>query len=265
MRRLALTIFGLTLYLAPAIRDGADSGAIVRWARDLARPVVLPMLWQGYTDTRQRAEPVELARRGELLMRFLPEWSDGHIVVASHLAFEASLAAREPGAALDHVVAALDILERALPHAVTAAAREDLLRAMAGFVWIRCGADEALAAAWEARFAAVPSSAAEDFLRRIPRLAHSSHLATELFFTLRDGIAEEIRWGTKARVLPRIDTALALLPRLDDQELVREGSLAMHSFRSYWTGSDDISLGELAGHPLLEKIVAALQRANPPK
>ena len=249
------------LYGAAAIvGDPPGHERLPALARDLVRPLVLPMVWRGLDSAMRNGSPEEYADKGRVLMALLPRWTDGHVHIAGRLAFEASIAQSDPDAALDRLLAGLDLLSRALEPDSSPQVVETILRNQAAFLYIRSSQDLGLAAAFHRRFGVFPDERVEDYMRAIPRFADSEHLRTELCFSIIDSLPTRILLGENLdRLLAEVSGALSLLKQLPDDDDSREWRASLAKLQRYLASPDDISLVELAAVPRLEKIVAALR------
>jgi hypothetical protein len=221
------------------------------------RPLALPVVWRALDAADQDGTPEEYASQGRVLMQLLPEWTDIHSHVAARLAYDASLAQSDAGAALDRVLAGIELLEFALELDGRASAHEAIRRSQAAFLFVRCTQDDALAREFERRTGRHPSKQAEEFLRDIPRFAASPHLQSDLCFVLIDALPSRIRMGDA--VLSDLLIAMELLAAVPDAVLAAQWRTSLENLRRYLTEPDDISLVELAADPRLAKIVQALE------
>jgi hypothetical protein len=228
--------------------------------RALARPFVLPFLWRGLWQARNEEPPEALAARGQQLLALLPEWTDGHVLFASELAFAASLRAGDPEAAADHVLTALALLEAAIvihpPGAV------ECLAAMASMVEIRCAQDHALGNVVARRLGDEPSRVADAYLARAEALAPSTSLADRRTYLLLTVIEAALRTGDDRRALDTIEHMRRRLSGAVDEELAARWDVALQSLAGFLRGDSRITSAQLADDPLLHDMLAAL-RARP--
>ena len=228
--------------------------------RDLVRPLLLPIVWRGLESASRRGSPEEYADKGRVLMALVPQWTEGHVHIAGQLAFDASIAQSDPDAALDRLVAGIDLLSTSAQIYSSPRATETILRNQAAFLYIRCAQDLDLATAFHRRFGVFPDERVEAYMRAIPRFADSEHLQTELCFSIIDSLPTRVLLGESPdRLLAEVSGALSLLEQLPGDTDSREWHASLSILRRYLVSPDDISFVELAAVPRLEKIVAALR------
>ncbi|MCA8957524.1 MAG: hypothetical protein KDC87_15730 [Planctomycetes bacterium] len=256
MLLLATSLFAAAWWVAPRPRPD-----LVAVGRDLVRPLVLPLLWRGLESAHVEGTPEEFAARGRLLLRMIPGWADGHAWVAGNLAFDASLRQRDPEAALDRLLAGVEILDAALE--VAPRQTDFLLETAAQLLVIRCTQDPRLAAAFRARFDRSAHRVAESYLRRTKRFRESTNLQQDLLDILVDSIEQEIRFpGTdtwRARAQARASAARALSNQLMSIPRVARLRQGLEKLDSFLQGSPEIHLDDLQAWPQLGRIVAALR------
>lgn len=234
----------------PAKRTGADR------LRALARPFVLPFLWGALRQARFEEPPEALAARGQQLLAVLPEWTDGHVLFASELAFAASSRALDPETRADRVLAGIAILEAALdthpPGAV------EYLTTMASFLEIRGAQDPALATVLGRRLGQDVSLAADACLARAESFAPSSSLSDRRTYLLLSTIASAIRTDDARRALVTIERMQERLGRAVDQELAGRWRQSLSRLAGFLRGEPPHTLPTLADDPLLQDMVEAL-------
>jgi len=227
--------------------------------RHLVRPLVLPFLWSSLQEARQRRSIEEYVAKGQSVMRFVPEWSTGHIHLASQLAYEGLRDAADPETALDRLWAGIGLLEEAM--AEHPAGAEAYLKAAATILYVQCNQRPELAEAFTRRLGN-PFKLAEQYLRRIPRFADSGFLRDQIPFLVMDGIPHELLlagpdWRDVA--LRSAQTASGLFANLQNRRLAEPWERSLARLAAYLKGSNHISLRDLAADPRLEKIVPALR------
>lgn len=227
--------------------------------RDLVRPLLMPMLWKGLESAQRDGTPEEYAARGRILMKLVPQWTDGHVHIAGQLAFEASFAQRSESGALDRLMAALAYLDEARREiSADPAADETILRNQARFLYIRCAQDPRLAAGFQRRTGQSPAGWAEGYLRKIPRLANSAFLKADLCFSLIEGLVIDIRLREPHdRLLQTLDTAVQLLDQLQDRELAAAWRISLMTLRTHLTHDDDESRAAMRSDSRLQDFVKA--------
>lgn len=252
-----------TSLLAAALMVG---GALLRppcqtlptTGRHLVRPLVLPFLWRSLQEARHQGGIDEYVAKGRMVMQFVPEWSTGHVHLASRLAYEGLRDAQDPALALDRLWAGIQLLEGAMQQHPQGS--EAYLRAAVAILYVQCNRHPKLAEAFTRRLGN-PFKLAESYLRRIPRFAESAFLQDEIPFLVIDGMPHEIllsgaNWRQVA--LRNTSTAMELLAKVRNQDLTAPWHRSMANLDSYLRGSNDISLRDLAADPRLAKIVLAL-------
>ncbi len=228
--------------------------------RDLVRPLILPMVWKGLESAQRDGTPEEYVARGRVLMKLVPRWTDGHVHMAGQLAFEASLAQRDEGAALDRLMAALAYLDEVRAGIEDAAAIETILENQARFLYVRCSQDPVLAKGFHRRTGVSPTVWATGYLRKIPRLEGSAFLKTALCFSLIAGLVIDIRLKEPVdRLLASLDTAVLLLDELRDKDLAEKWRASLQKVRNYLTGRDEELYSRMKSDPRLGDFLEAFE------
>jgi hypothetical protein len=209
MHWLAWLLASIALYAGAALLSARPAQSPAAMLRAVARPLVLPVLWSSFARAQRQATPGEIVERGRLLLRFLPRWTDGHVHLASQLAFEASLRAGDPESALDRLEAALVYLGEFVQSEPDKSA--SVLEAMAFFIEARTLQDPALAAAFRERFGIEPSRRAEQYLRRAQAGAPRESLTMRLVFHGLSLVEERIEARDLAGAGERLDGILGIL------------------------------------------------------
>lgn len=253
---------GLLCFGAAAWQGSPQLEAGLELGRGLARPLVMPYLLDGLLAAQRRGNIAEAAQRGRSLMRLMPAWTDGHILVAGFMSQAADSQELGRDEALQRLFAACTILREAMH--LPGTDRGALQQAMAQELILRVTLAPELQDAWQQATGQNPYQQAADWLREVPGYQDSPQVQAELAFCLIDGLPLEIRLGRGLpRLLQMVDSSAALLDRLEDRELASAWAESLRNLRSYLNRSVDISLDELATDPRLEKIAAALRARAP--
>jgi hypothetical protein len=226
-------------------------------ARALARPLALPLLWHGLGQARHQEPPEALAARGRQILALLPQWTDGHVLFASELAFAASSRAGDADAAAARLIAALATLEAAIVEHPPGAV--DYLSAMASFLEIRAAQDPAVAAALRRRLGVEPEDAADRYLARAEALAPSSSLSDRRTYLRLPAISSALRTGDRRRALLGIERMRARLAANPDDVLAQRWRQSLDRLAGFLTGAAGITLHALRDDPLLHDMVEALE------
>lgn len=226
--------------------------------RHLARPIVLPFLWRGLQNTKRTGSIQDYVAQGQTLMKFIPEWSIGHVHFANQLAYDGVQTAASPDIGVDRLAEAIQLLERAMRK--HPAGSETYLKAAAALLYVQCNKHPAVAEAFAQRLGN-PFQLAETYLRRIPRFRDSAFLQDQIPFLFIDGIPHQILlagndWRDVAS--RTVATATNLIKKLRNQNLAAPWQLSLGNLNDYLQGSSDISMRNLAKDPRLAKIVKAL-------
>lgn len=251
-----LCILGAVLLLGgvAVLRGPSDRSALVDLGRDLVRPVVLPVLWRGLAKSGTEAGIEEHVARGRLLLRFLPEWTDGHIHFAWELAFEAGRGQGDPQRQLQRLLAALAYLTR-----VKASRPAEIWEAMAYMVQIRCQ-DEELAKAFREHTGGEPAQRVAVYLERAQMYAPTQARAERRVIVGVGILAGQLRTGNQRAVMPLLMATLQGLDTFRDKELAREWRAALLDLKSYLEGRGSTTLTDLKKHPQLDEILYVLGR-----
>lgn len=258
MKRIAVACFALAVPLfagAAWLRPEPRRSGVDR-LRALARPFVLPLLWRGLWQARNEEPPEALAARGQQLLALVPEWTDGHVLFASQLAFAASTRAKGTEASADRLLAALALLETAQRRYPPGAI--DCLAAMASFVEIRCSQDHALAAELGRRLGQEPNQVADAYLARAEALSPSTSISDRRTYLLATAIESALRTGDDARALATIARMRQRLTSAVDADLAHRWDLALGNLARFLGGDPSITWNTLADDPLMQDMADAL-------
>lgn len=246
---------------AGAVVVQAPRQSLLETGRDLVRPALLPLLWAALESAQTEGTAEEYADRGRMLMKLVPQWTDGHIHVAGQLAFRASLAQEDKAVAVDRLLAGLALLDEARATNPTAEADEELVATKARWLFVRCSQDPALAAAFQARTGELSTQRVIAYMREVPRFQRSKHLQRQLFFIILGGLETDIRLREhRNRLVAAVDTALMLVDRVFGEDLATRWRVGLQKLRSFLLRTDDIIPDDIAALPLLSRIVDALRR-----
>ncbi len=248
----------LAALLGTSLLGGSGDGhALSALGRNLIRPVFLPFLWQ---KLQAANSPEEYAAQGRLLLRLLPHWTDGHILMASTLAFDASLQQSETTKALDRVQAALEMLEHSLQQ--QAPRPEEILTAMFTILEGRCRQDAQLAQAFQQRFAQDPVVVADRYLARAIELHPSQSLQDSRCYLQMRLIASALRSKDLHSARQYLAATEQGLTQVRDQQLAQEYQQALQLLRRHLQDAQDVKLMDLQRNPHLHDIALALGQAE---
>jgi hypothetical protein len=255
MPQLLCFLGAVVLFSGAALLQGPHpKRSVLDLGRDLVRPLVLPVLWQGLEKAHDQAGPEEQVARGRLLLRFLPEWTDGHVHFAWQLAFQASLAQKDPEQAVHRLLAALAFLENAL--GMGPARPVEILEAGAYMVQIRCQ-DKALANAFRKKTGAEPAQFVMRYLERAQAIDPRAARAEQRDIAGVAVIAALLRMRNSPAALTLLANTLHRLDSFRDQELAANWRTALVHLRSYLQGNAELK--DLEEYPQLEEILDALR------
>jgi hypothetical protein len=251
-----LCILGAVLLLGGValLRGPPSRPVLVDLGRDLVRPVVLPVLWAGVVKSGTEAGVEEHVARGRLLLRFLPEWTDGHIYFAWQLAFEASRGQKDPDGQLQRLLAAIAYLKQ-----VKTSRPAEVWEAMAYMVLILCK-DEDLARAFREHTGKEPAEAVAYYLERAQRYAPSAARSEQRIIVGVSLIAGQLRTGNQSAAMALLTATLEGLDTFRDRQLAADWRAALLDLKSYLEGMAGTSLSDLKKHPQLDEILYVLER-----
>lgn len=242
------------------VRDLAPCSP-ARLARNLARPFVLPALWNQVEAADRDGDVATAAALGRDLIRYLPDWVDGHVHFAAWLAFDYGHRARSTDDALARLDAGLAWLSEARTHlAATHPQRAaELAAAQATFIQARAQQDPALAAAIRARGHADPSEIALGYLDAAIALADADvALRERRAILLTSVIAAAVRTDDMPRAVATLDTAITLLREVRDPEASIPWIEALTRIRPLLLG-EKVELDRLRADPYLEQLIEAYE------
>lgn len=104
----ALAVGGM---VASAYLANPSAECLRETATWLLRPAVLPHAWQAVEQAQQQGDASELFARGQQLLRWLPSWSDGQLVVAYRYALGSEAQPVAPEVAAQRLLTALAYLD----------------------------------------------------------------------------------------------------------------------------------------------------------
>ncbi|MCC6671953.1 MAG: hypothetical protein IT458_12900 [Planctomycetes bacterium] len=257
--RLPLLLLACGLYGLGALAAPPGAGAAADRVRDLARPWVMPVLWARAEAAQRAGTMAEAVTQGRLLLRLWPDWAEGHVLFASRLAFEASLAERDPGLALDRLQAGLALLDEAL----AACRREpaEILVAMASFAEIRARQDPALARAFAARLGVSAEAYADACLARAEAVEPRVTVAERRAYLAARLIGAWLRAGAVGEARATLALADQRLAGVRDQENAAAWRAALRRLDASLAGRSQETLSDLARDPHLAEILAPVLAA----
>lgn len=248
---LALACLAGGIWLGPA-----NPRAVAETATGLLRPLALPQLWQGLRLAQGRGDPQEIAQRGREILRYLPDWTDGHLHFAAMLAFEGGKLARDDEQAADRLLAALAWLgeaqERAPGH------RPELLSTMASFVEIRLRQTPGLREPFLRRTGQDPLFAAEAWLAQAEALAPAPSLSDRRAYLAVRLIASAVRMGDMARARLQWELAAQRLRSVRDPQDAQAWLDSLHKLGPVLRDEADADRAAIAADPRLAEIAEAL-------
>lgn len=224
--------------------------------RALARPFALPMLWGGLAAARHEEPPEAVVARGQQLLALLPQWSDGHVLFASQLAFAASTRAPDPDTAAQRVLAGLAMLEAAI--SVHPEGSVEYLSTMAAFLEIRSLQNPTLAAALRQRLGEEPQVVADRCLQRSEHLSPSATIADRRTYLLLPTLASALRTADVERALATIAHMQRRLTTSPNRSVAEPWLTALDQLARYLRGDPSITLQSLVDDPLLQDMVTDL-------
>lgn len=109
MRKAATLALSATLAGAAAALVPPSPGAVRDVAAWLVRPAVLPFAWRAVDVAQRRGEANEVFARAQQVLRWLPGWTDGHVVFAFRFALEGGAVPAIPRERAEAALRRLDI------------------------------------------------------------------------------------------------------------------------------------------------------------
>ncbi len=260
-RALSLGIAFALSALAVWLVRGEPKHTPAEAARDLARPFVLPALWARIEAAERSGELPVAAAVARTMLRYLPEWTDGHMHFAARIAFDHGNRVTTVEEKLDALDAGIAWLEEARTGMSDPAAAAELAAAQATFVLARCENDEALADAIRVRSNRDPSELALESLdRAIADLPgeRAARLRDSRAFLMTRVIAAAIRTGDMARAIATLDATIELMRSVAAADAAKPWIVALGKIRPHLR-DEARDLEALRDDPYLAEIVEALE------
>lgn len=250
--RAGLGVAGVLVGLQALAPQPDDVREVAAW---LARPAVLPFAWRAVDEAQRRGDPNEVFARAQLLLQWLPTWTDGHTVFAYRYALDADRTLAEPAARAAAARQRLDIALAYLEGCRRSAGRREvgLLQAMSMLPLVAEGQEPGLAAALRERGG--PAAVADHYLAAAEALAGSPVVREQrLFFApiLAAGLLDAGRTAAARAVLA---TALQRAAEIREPDLATEWRARLAEALQRLDGDPTVDLSALAAderfHPLL--------------
>jgi hypothetical protein len=266
-RRLALSqraacLCASAAAFALALRVGGFEPLVfAEFARNLARPLYLPLQWRSLANAAAAGSPAEVFAQARNLLRMLPTWADGHIVFAFRYALDGSDQPRRDAAAAGEALARLRVALAFCEEAAAAdpAHRQDLFVAM-GFLVELCAEQQAGLADLLRRGSAEgdPAAIADRYLERAEAERGNFDVREMRVFAAPRLCAAFLRQGERSRAVAVLDRSLARIPEVRDRELATEWQATLTAVRRVLTGDRTVPVAPLLEdrrlaplHPLL--------------
>jgi hypothetical protein len=243
---------GIACYAGAALTPRPQPPIPTALVRNLTRPLFLPFLWPGLETARQFGTTGQLVERGRFLLRFIPQWADGHILFASELALEASRKAPNTEQALDRLLAAMQFLEEAA--AICPRKTDEIRIAMALLLELRADQDKELATALRLRTGMEVSELADVYLKLAEKAKPSASLHDRRAFLAKRLVGTALATGDVSRANEFISRALEMLATTQNTGLAAPHIAALERLQAYLGGDVSITKGDLLADPLLTGI-----------
>lgn len=250
--RAALGVAGVLAGLGTLAPQPDDVREVAAW---LARPAVLPFAWRAIDEAQRRGDPNEVFARAQLLLHWLPTWTDGHTVFAYRYALDADRTLAEPAARAAAARQRLDIALAYLDGCRRTAGRREvgLLQSMSMLPQVAEGQEPGLAA--ELRDRGGPAALADQYLAAAEALAGSRAVREQRLFFAPVLAAGLLDAGRSAAARAVLATALQNSDSLDEPELAAEWRARLAEALRRLDGDLTVDLTALAAderfHPLL--------------
>jgi tetratricopeptide (TPR) repeat protein len=241
---------------------GFEPGQVVDFARNLVRPVTLPLQWRALAAATADGNPAEVFAQAQSLLRMLPTWADGHIVFAFRYALDGAAQQRAAdaaaGAALARLRVALAFCEEAI--AADPRHRQDLLVAMGFLVELAAEQQPGLAEQLRGGSAAGdPAAIADRYLERAEAAGGNFDVGEMRIFAAPRLCAAFLREGERDRAIAVLDRTLARIPEVKDRQLATEWQTTLTAVRRILTGDRSEPVAPLLEDPRLAPIHSFLR------